>query len=117
MPDENEQEEQHPYEVAFDRAEELGLEGEEKDDFIETRMRRAGYKRGPGAWIAVSDDDDDDDDENDDDDKPVTRGEIRRMNRERRKSANTNYTPPRKKKSGDQNEEGGKKPTKRDAWW
>ena len=115
MADSNEQEEErHPYESIEERADELNLEGDERDDFIERRMARAGYKRGTGAWVAVAEDDDEDDDEHDDDDKPMTRGDWRKMQKERKKNGRS-YTPPRKKKP--EGGEGGGKNVKKDAWW
>jgi hypothetical protein len=115
MADDNEQEaERHPYETISERADELGLEGDERDDYITGRMSKAGYKRGTGEWVAVSDDDDDDDSEHDDDGEPMTRGDWRRMQREQRKKKSS-YTPPRKPKG---NQDGGKKSKgKGDAWW
>lgn len=113
-PEDNNEDERHPYEGIADRAEELGLEGEEKDDYIERRMQRAGFKRGTGEWVAVSDDDDDDDDEKDDDDTPVTRGEIRRMNKDRKRAGGSYSPPKRRPKTGG---EGGKPSSKKDPWW
>jgi hypothetical protein len=95
------------------KAEELGLEGEDKDDWVEAKMRRLGFKKGPGEWIR----EEDDDEPKDDDDQPVTRADIRRMERERRKSAATN-TPPKVDKTKD---EGTKTPVRKNAntstWW
>lgn len=123
MAQENEQEERHPYEVIADKADAINFESEEdKEDWIEAKMRRAGFKRGPGAWVSVSDDDDDDDGDHDDDDKPMTRGDWRRMQRENKRRQRESYTPPRKTKpvegggnaGGDKN--GGKK-SRSDPWW
>lgn len=117
MADEIENEnDRHPYEIAEERADELGLEGDERDDFIETRMKRAGYKRGPGAWISVDNDDDDDDSEHDDDDKPMTRGDWRRIQREQKKKRSQSYNPPPRNKMN-KSEDGKKKASKRDPWW
>lgn len=114
--DENE----NPLDAIRNRADELGLEGDERDDFVERRMLRAGYKRGPGEWISV---DDDDDDEKDDDDEPVTRGDIRRMRREQARKnvgskSGSGAQKVQKKDTGDGdggNEKKGKK--RRDPWW
>lgn len=117
MGTENENEERHPYEVIADRADALGLEDDERDDYIERRMQRAGYKRGTGEWVSISEDDDDDDG-HDDDDQPVTRGDIRRMNKDRRKTQQS-YTPPRRKREADGGKTGGEGNTKKrsDPWW
>lgn len=112
---EEETEERHPYEEAEERADALGLEGDEREDYIEGRMKRAGYRRGPGAWISANDDDDDK--ERDDDDEPMTRGDWRKMQRERRSKS---YTPPPKKKRTNTGEDDGKegaKKKRRDPWW
>lgn len=93
------------------RADALGLEGDERDDYITSRMARHGYKKGPGEWIKPEDDDS----PQDDDDEPVTRGEIRRMDRERRKRAQEKgaQAPPKKEK----NDEKPAKKATRDPWW
>lgn len=111
--DDENNEERHPYEEAEQRADALQLEGEERDDYIEARMRRAGYKRGPGAWISV-DEDDDDDKDHDDDDTPMTRGDWRRMQREQKAKRGKSYTPPPKKKNND-GKSGGS--TSNNPWW
>jgi hypothetical protein len=123
MADENEQEERHPYDAIEERADEMGLEGDERDDYIEGRMRRAGFKKGPGAWVSISDDDDDDDSDHDDDDTPMTRGDWRRMQRENKQRQRQSYTPPRKKRSAEGGNSGGEgnggasKPKRPNAWW
>jgi hypothetical protein len=117
MADENENEERHPYETIAEKADAINFEDEEdRADWIEAKMRRAGFRKGPGEWVAVSDDDDDDDD-HEDDDKPMTRGDWRKMQRERKKSQGGSYTPPRKKKTNDEGEGGKKKGKSGDAWW
>lgn len=95
---------ENPLDAIRARAEELGLEGEEHEDFVERRMNRAGFKKGPGEWIAHGDDDDDD---KDDDDEPVTRKDIRRMERDRKRKSvapppkKTTENPPKTKKNND----------------
>lgn len=95
------------------RATELGFKDEEFDDYVESRMRRAGFKRGPGDWIG---EDDDDGSPRDDDDEPMTRGDWRKM---RRDNARKSMTPPKKTSDGDgEDNSDGKKPRKnRDPWW
>lgn len=118
MAKENEQQEdeRHPYEAISEKAEGINFEDDQdRADWIEAKMKRAGFKKGPGEWIAISDDDDDDDGDHEDDDKPVTRGEIRRMNKERQKKANANYSPPRKTR--EKKEDEGKKDSQKDTWW
>jgi hypothetical protein len=112
--DENE----NPLAAAQARADEMGLEGEDRDDFILAKMQRAGYKKGPGEWVRPEDDDE----PQDDDDEPVTRADIRRMNRERQKAT---LSPPRKTNKDDDDGKSGKpvktrKPGKSgntNAWW
>lgn len=111
---------QNPLETIRSRADELGLDGDERDDFIERRMLRAGFKRGPGEWISA---DDDDDEDRDDDDEPMTRGDWRRMQRERKRASvgkSTGGSAQKVRKREDENGEGsgekkGKK--RRDPWW
>lgn len=103
----------NPLDAIRERADALNLEGDERDDFIESRMRRAGFKRGPGEWISVEDDDDDE--PKDDDDEPVTRGEYRRIMKEARRASVTK-TPPKKETPNDTEKEK-TKPAKKDAWW
>jgi hypothetical protein len=115
--DDNDQDERHPYELIAEKADTINFDDEEdREDWIEAKMRRAGYKKGPGAWVSVSDDDDDDGD-HDDDDKPMTRGDWRKMQKERRKSQGSSYTPPRKPKTDEEKNKGGKGKTNNDAWW
>lgn len=116
--EENETEEQHPYDAAIARADALQLEGDERDDFIETRMKRAGFKRGPGEWLSV-DSDSDDDGPKDDDDEPMTRGDYRRIRAEQKKKQGTSFNPPRKKATGNGENNGGEGKSKknRDPWW
>lgn len=112
MADDNTQpEDTNPIESARARADELGLEGDDRDDWITARMARAGYKKGPGEWISA--DDDDDDGPRDDDDEPVTRGEYRKIQRERKRKAAAS-TPPRRTPAA-----GSGKPAKKDngPWW
>lgn len=106
MADENE----NPLEAIRERANSLGLEGDEYDDFVESRMRRAGFKRGPGEWIT----EDQDDRPRDDDGEPITRGEWRRMQRERRQKAVRSGAA---KKVQPKPEEKPEKPVKKDSWW
>lgn len=99
-----------PIEAARKAADALNLTGDDREDFIEMKMRRAGFKKGPGEWI----DADSDDGPKDDDDTPMTRGEWRAIQREqRRKSANP-PAPPKK-------DNGGTPPTqtppKNSGWW
>jgi hypothetical protein len=119
MADENDENERHPFEVISEKADAINFEDDEdREDWIEAKMRRAGFKRGPGAWVAISDDDDDDDGDHDDDDQPMTRGDWRRMQRDRKKNQNKNYTPPRKPRNDDgKGKKGGGKPSSNDAWW
>lgn len=102
---------ENPLENIRNRADELGLDGDERDDWIEARMRRAGFKKGPGEWIGV---DEEDDSPRDDDDKPVTRGEWRRMQRENRRKAVSNNSGGAKKITPKKQEEPATKP---DTWW
>lgn len=106
----DEETEENPLEAIRTRAGELGFEGEEYHDYVEARMRRAGYRKGPGDWIPV-DADDDDDEEKEDDGEPMTRGDWRRMQKSKKQSAV--QTPP--KKSPPKNEE--KRAAKKDPWW
>lgn len=107
-----ETEEKDPFSLASSRAEELGLDGEEYDDYVEARMRRHGYKRGPGEWVKL-DGDDDDDESNDDDDEPMTRGDWRKMQKKQRSQPKVINPPPRKKPA--KNAQDTKK--RRDPWW
>lgn len=102
---------ENPLDAIRTRADELGLTDDERDDFIEKRMARAGFNKGPGEWIPAGAEDDT---PKDDDDEPVTRGEYRRIQREnKRKSV---ATPPPKK--GTESGNGAaKKPASRDPWW
>lgn len=100
-----------PLETARDRADALGLDGDEYDDYVEGRMRRAGFKKGPGDWISV---DDDSDKNNEDDDEPMTRGDWRKIRREQKQNS---VAPPPKKRSSDDGEDTKKKTSKRDPWW
>lgn len=111
---------ENPLDAIRERADELGLDGDERDDFIERRMQRAGFKRGPGEWISV---DDDDDEENDDDDEPMTRGDWRRMQRDKRRESvrkpSGSGAQKVQKRESDDGEKGGEKKGKkrRDPWW
>lgn len=106
---------ENPIEAIRARAAGINFEDdEERDDWIEARMRRAGYKKGPGDWISI--DDDDDDEERDDDNEPVTRADIRRMEKARKRQAAVPPPPPKKEPTGDGNPP--KKTSKsRGAWW
>lgn len=107
MADEEEQE-QSPIEEANKRADALNLEGEDREDWIEAKMRRAGFKKGPGEWISV---DEDDGEDKEDDNEPMTRGDWRRMRQEQKKKSVA--PPPKKKAESDET----RKPAKRDPWW
>lgn len=111
MADDNE----NPLDAIKARADEMGLDGDERDDYIRGRMQRAGFKKGPGEWIR----EEDDEDPRDDDDEPVTRGEMRRMRREQQRKSS--LTPPKKtpENEGESNPPKGKtKPRKSDnPWW
>lgn len=118
MSDEKDGENENPLDAIRSRADELGLDGDERDDFVERRMLRAGFKKGPGEWISA---DDDDDDERDDDGEPMTRGDWRRMKAENKRKSVVS-PPPRKTKNDDddENDSGktkGKKSTRKDPWW
>lgn len=102
----------NPLDAIKERAKALNLEGDEYDDFIESRMRRAGFKRGPGEWIDVEDDDGS---PKDDDDEPMTRGDYRRIQSENRRRS---LTPPKKETTENPDTKkgtGGR--TKKDPWW
>jgi len=108
---------ENPLEAIKRRAQELNLEGDEFDDFLESRMRRAGYKRGPGEWIPI---DDDDDDEREDDDEPITRGEWRRMQRERQRravQASAKKVEKKEEPAEEEKDKPVKKSKKKSAWW
>ncbi len=109
MADENTNE--NPLDTIRARADEMKLEGDERDDYILGRMQRAGFKKGPGEWIKPEDDDS----PQDDDDEPVTRGEWRRIQRERRQAAVKN-TPPKKVTSTRDDKRNGDEKSK-DPWW
>lgn len=96
-----------PWEVIAEKATALGLEGEDRDDYMEAKMKRAGFKRGSGEWVK----EEDDDSPQDDDDEPVTRGEWRRIQRERRKKEVTTQSPPKVTPKPDTNKD------KKDPWW
>jgi hypothetical protein len=110
----DEDDEQTPAEIYAsirDRADNLAMDDDEREDWIEARMRRAGFKKGPGDWISLEDDEDD---EKDDDNKPMTRGDYRRIQREQKKRSAT--PPKRESESAGSSRTGGKK-QKCDAWW
>lgn len=105
---------ENPLDSIRERASTLGLEGDEYDDYVEKRMERAGFKRGPGEWISV----DDDDSPRDDDDEPMTRGDWRRMQKERRqRSAREGGTKKVQPKETKDDGEGKKGSGRRDPWW
>lgn len=107
-------EETNPLVEIRNRADEMQLEGEERDDYILGRMQRAGFKKGPGEWIRPEDDEE----PKDDDDEPVTRGEWRRINRERQKQSMS--APPKKTTNDDTDtkDKGSKKGKQsKDPWW
>lgn len=108
-----EPENENPIEAIRARAMQLFPDdAEERDDYVEARMRRAGYKKGPGEWLSL-DDDDDDDGDHDDDDTPVTRADIRKMNREnKRRAAAKVATPPKVEKTNPPSKKKGA-----EAWW
>lgn len=93
------------YQRFVEMATSKGLEDDDVDDFVETKMRRAGFKKGPGDWISL----DDDNETHDDDDKPMTRGDWRRMQKER-KQQNARQLP--KKESTTTQKSGSN-----DPWW
>lgn len=106
MADENA--EKSPWQIIEERADALKLDGEDREDYIEAKMRRAGFKKGSGLWVK----EEDDDSPQDDDDEPVTRGEYRRIQRESRKRAVTTQSPPKVTKPAQTEEK-----TKKDPWW
>ena len=99
--------EKSPWQVIGEKADALKLEGEDRDDFIQAKMARAGYKKGSGEWVKAEDDDS----PQDDDDEPVTRGEWRRIQRERRQKEVTTQSPPKVTPKPEANKE------KKDPWW
>jgi len=117
--DVEETEDENPLTAIMERAESLGLEDDEFDDYVEKRMERKGYKRGPGDWIPIESDDDDEDDEDDedDDDTPVTRGDIRRMRRSQGRNRRASISSPPRKKREKAKENGRETRSRRDPWW
>lgn len=116
--DVEETEDENPLTAIMERAESLGLEDDEFDDYVEKRMERKGYKRGPGDWIPIeSDDDEDDEDDEDDDDTPVTRGDIRRMRRSQGRNRRASISSPPRKKREKAKENGRETRSRRDPWW
>lgn len=102
---------ENPLDTIRTRADELGLTDDERDDFIEQRMKRAGFKKGPGEWLTASDGDDE---PKDDDDEPVTRGEYRRIQRENKRKS---VTAPLPKKGTESDTGAAKKRVSKDPWW
>lgn len=102
---------ENPLDAIRTRADELGLTDDERDDFIEKRMARAGFNKGPGEWIPAGEGDDT---PKDDDDEPVTRGEYRRIQRERVKKSVASPLPKKATESGTGT---GKKAASKDPWW
>ena len=110
--------EESPLDAIRTRADEMGLEGEERDDYILGRMQRAGYKKGPGEWIR----EEDDDEPHEDDDQPMTRADWRRIQREQRQKT-ASMTPPKKNNDDDEPPTKARKPRNEsskpnaNAWW
>jgi len=102
----------NPLEDARALADEKGLEGEDREDFILAKMQRAGFKKGPGEWIRPEDDDS----PQDDDDEPITRGEWRKIQRERAKEK-ANLTPPKREGEPDTRKPLKKRNDSGNAWW
>lgn len=108
--------EESPLEKARAAATKAGLTGDDYDDFVEAKMRRAGYKRGPGEWVSV---DDSEYEGKDDDDEPMTRGEYRRMMHERNRQKAKQMSAPPKKDPQDEDDNTKTKQDKKPAnsWW
>lgn len=102
---------ENPLDAIRARADEMQLEGDERDDYILGRMQRAGFKKGPGEWIKPEDDDT----PQDDDDEPVTRGEYRRMMRERARQSAASAPPKKVTSTRDDKKDKGTK--SKDPWW
>lgn len=85
MAEENEQEDPRTlFQQFMELAQTKGLDDDDADAFVEAKMRRAGYKKGPGDWIS---EDEEEDEDKDDDNTPMTRGDWRRMQRQRKKES------------------------------